>query len=73
MTHHCKCGAELIFRRHHETGRSAPIEPVPSVRGNIRILPDGRYEVLTGDRLREATGPLYLNHYVTCAERRSHQ
>ena len=62
----CECGATIIFRTHHRTGNPAPIEPVPSARGNLRILPGGEYEVLAGKRLELATEPLYLNHYATC-------
>lgn len=69
MSEQCECGARYIYRSHVKTGKPAPIEPVPSAKGNLRLLPGGKYEVLTGARLEQATEPLYLNHYATCPTR----
>lgn len=69
MPDQCECGAQIIFRHHVKTGKPAPIESVPSPHGNIRILPQGQYEVLSGEPLAQATEPLYINHYATCPSR----
>lgn len=70
MPDHCECGAALIFRAHYRTGKSAPIEPYPVPNGNIRLLPGGRYAVLTRDELEGAEPPLYVSHYANCTTRR---
>jgi hypothetical protein len=69
MSEYCECGAPFIYRTHVRTGKSAPIEPVPSPRGNIRLLPEGRYEVLSPAARAQTTEPLYLNHYACCPSR----
>lgn len=62
----CDCGTEIVFREHVTTGNKAPIEAVPAAKGNTRLLPRQRYEVLSGQELALAEPPLYLNHRATC-------
>jgi hypothetical protein len=69
VSEHCECGVELVFREHYETGKRAPIEAVPVRNGNIRLLPGGRYAVLTKAELETAEPPLYINHYANCPTR----
>lgn len=64
----CRCGTEFVFRRHETTGRSSPIETEPSERGNVEVLPDGRYRINPGSE-----GPRYLSHFANCQYARDYR
>lgn len=57
----CQCGTSFVFRRHESSTKSAPIETEPSERGNVEVLPNGRYRIA-----KAGEGPRYLSHFVNC-------
>lgn len=69
----CKyCPTEIVWARHPDTGKPAPIEDEATDDGNIRLHDDGTYTVLAGERLthaRETGEHLHLNHFATCPRR----
>lgn len=74
-TSRCRwCRERVLWLANDKTGKLAPIDPVPSPDGNIRIDRAGsRYSVVTKEEMGlfeaqvDAAPTLYLNHWVTCA------
>jgi hypothetical protein len=71
------CPAEVLWAKHKKTGRANPLDPKPSLDGNI-LLDRTRmvYEVLAGDDLKRAHEQgliLYISHFATCPNARSHR
>lgn len=60
------CMAAIVWREHARTGAVAPIDAEPVEGGNIRLLPDGRYEVAAEPDLFGE--PRYVSHYATCPD-----
>lgn len=61
-----KCPVKIVYRRHVRTNKSAPIEVEPVAKGNIRLIDEGHYEVITKDNPARPGERLFLNHHVTC-------
>lgn len=60
----CKdCGAEIHWRSHQRTGRSAPINVEPDPTGNIVLLPGEKYRIAIE---RDPDSILHTNHFATC-------
>ncbi|HWT00227.1 MAG TPA: hypothetical protein VN256_08265 [Pyrinomonadaceae bacterium] len=73
-----RCQAPLIFAKQNPTERNQhpsnnPLNAEPHPDGNLRLdRATMRYDVLTGDELREARArgeALYLSHFVDCPYR----
>jgi hypothetical protein len=66
------CAAMVLWLRHPQSGRLAPVDANPAPNGNIVVdLAQREYSVLAGDRLtaaRRAGTELRLNHWVTCED-----
>jgi hypothetical protein len=63
----------VLWLRHARTGRAAPIDAEPAPTGNIVVSDDGTYVALNPEQARqtrERGGPLHLNHFVTCPDRK---
>lgn len=63
------CGAPVLWRAHAKTNRLAPIDARPNPQGNVYLLPDERYEVLTAAQRKAGwvpRTPLHTNHFQTC-------
>jgi hypothetical protein len=74
-----RCPAPVTFARQNPTGRNPrpsnnPLNAEPHPDGNLRLdRATLRYDVLTGDELREARArgeELYLSHFADCPYRR---
>lgn len=64
------CGAPILWRTHHRTGKLAPIDAEPSPFGNVALLPGERYAIATKDGPWHAgdTGERRTSHYATCPQ-----
>lgn len=66
------CMAELRWAR-TAAGRAMPLDFAPdAVKGNVRLLDDGRCETLGPlevEIARASNEPLYTSHFFTCPER----
>lgn len=59
------CGRPVLWLKHVTTGNKAPIDPNPSVQGNVTInLELGTYAVHGRPGL--VPGPKYTSHMQTC-------
>lgn len=70
----CRYCNEPIRWVRTEGGREMAINPVPDRNGNIVLLPGGlgqRARKLSGARLLEWRGQLWMPHIVTCTNLRS--
>jgi hypothetical protein len=56
---------------HSATGRAAPIDAAPDVRGNIVMEPGGRYRVLAAGEEPAADVPRYTSHFASCPHART--
>lgn len=59
---------EVVWLRHKDTNKPAPIETIASANGNI-LIHGKLYRMATGDEIKKAKQigkPLYLNHFATC-------
>lgn len=69
MSERCqKCGAAVLWLRHKETDKPAPIEAAPSENGNI-LVQGSLYRIATDDEKEKAKKigkALYLNHFASC-------
>lgn len=67
------CEAPIAWHRHADTGRSAPLDSVPTGEGNCLVdEPSGTYRVLAGQQLAAARARgevLRTNHFTTCRDR----
>ena len=65
-----KCDAEIEFFRHFESGKSNPVDVLPSEKGNLVLdRPGNRYRVATAEEIEVARRDgknLYISHFVTC-------
>lgn len=72
MADQCRsCHAPILWLANTTTGKFAPIDRDPDPDGNIVVLNQGQYQVLspTGRLDARAEGfVLYKNHFVTCAQ-----
>lgn len=68
---HCRsCGAEVLFLKHAETGKVAPITTKPSPDGNVVVdYAAGTYRIAPK---KERCGPLHLNHFANCPRASRH-
>lgn len=59
------------------TGKKMPLNPLPDLsRGNVRMRPDGKAEVLNNDAAAVARSfgdDLYLSHFATCSAAKNHR
>lgn len=64
------CGLSVYWLANDKTGKPAPIDSVPDPKGNIIILPGGKYHVLTKEELASATPRTlrYTSHFSTCEQ-----
>lgn len=60
----CRCGTEFVFRKHETNPTLAPIETEPAENGNVAVLPDGRYRIVT--KASPYEGVRYRSHFATC-------
>lgn len=68
------CGAPIIWARHRESGKAAPINAAPVPNGNITLDPlSDHYRILSGEERKASTDPLYTNHFGTCPNAKSHK
>lgn len=70
------CGARVLWVRHIDTGKPAPLDPSPTSVGNVVLTVDGeRYKVLTLDEERELAhdAARYVLHFVTCPNAKAHR
>ncbi len=75
MNEPCRsCGAALIWAV-TEQGKRMPLDAEPSEKGNILL--EGDKAVYVGkariEKVREAGKPLYLSHFATRPNAKSHQ
>jgi hypothetical protein len=72
MPDRCRtCKAEVRWARLARSGRPHPLDAVPSKRGNLRLLDDGRAELLAGPELvavRTAGAELFVSHFTSCPD-----
>lgn len=61
------CGAAIIWCPSQQ-GKLAPIDAESAVDGNIRILADGSYEVMTDIELMAWEGSKHKNYFATCPQ-----
>jgi hypothetical protein len=65
-----KCGAEIIWLKHHETEKANPIDAVGTPDGNIVIDREKEiYRMATGNEKEMAKNngkKLYVSHFSTC-------
>lgn len=69
MPYQCqKCKKEVLWLKHKDTNKPAPIEAEPSENGNIFV--HGKlYRLATAEEIikaKEIGKPLYLNHFASC-------
>lgn len=73
-----RCPAEILFCKQNPTARNPnpqpnPLDVRPDPNGNLRLdTISMRYDVLTGDALKEARAnneDLFISHFVTCPAR----
>lgn len=73
---HCgSCNAEIIWLKHVETGKPAPIDWLPHPKGNIVITPEA-YRIVTGEereRMLDHGIALHSNHFMTCRNAQKHR
>ncbi len=66
------CKAPIAWVKMIGTGKSNPIDPEPSPKGNVVITEDGQgcaVNASEADRLRTEEGcSLYLSHFATCKD-----
>lgn len=61
-----KCPAMVVFLHHHESGNPNCINAQPAANGNIRILPNGFYSMVTKKDPARAGEVLYTSHFSDC-------
>ncbi|HEX9959841.1 MAG TPA: hypothetical protein VGB00_02845 [Pyrinomonadaceae bacterium] len=71
MPYQCqKCGREILWLKHFETGKSNPIEAEPAKDGNLVISREkGLYRLATPeeiDRAKIYKKNLYISHFAKC-------
>jgi hypothetical protein len=73
MPDRCRtCKAPLRWAHLVRSGRPHPLDAEPSKRGNVRLVGDGRAQLLTGPELieaRAAGAALFVSHFATCPDR----
>ena len=71
------CGAEIVWLKHHETGKANPIDREPHANGNIvPNFSQGIYRMATGNELEMARlygKKVYISHFVTCPNAAEHR
>ena len=69
-TNNCrKCGAPIIWKTNTKTKKAAPLDIAPTNEGNIALVGERNYTVLTKEDLdRAGQALLYTNHFATCPE-----
>ena len=68
------CDAPIFWLFNNLTGGLAPIDAVPDENGNIVILGDTHYAIVSGelwDPLYD--GPRHKNHFATCPNQAKHR
>lgn len=63
-----KCSAPMMWKK-TPAGKSNPLDPDPTPRGNVVLVEPDACRTLAGDELaraREEGVSLYLSHFVTC-------
>lgn len=65
------CKKEIMWLKHHKTGKSAPIEAQKTKDGNIVVNPDKtEYRIATGDEYVKASmadePKLFISHFARC-------
>ncbi len=68
------CGAPVLWRKHQRTGKPAPIDAEPNPDGNVVLLGEERYYVLSPKERETWTsrveGSLHTNHFQTCPQQK---
>ncbi len=69
------CHAPIAWVKMAGTGKSNPLDPEPSPKGNIVVsdLGAAAVGVSEADRLRAEGYSLYLSHFATCPNAKSHK
>jgi hypothetical protein len=62
--HTCRCGTEFVYRKHETNPTLAPIETEPSENGNVAVLDNGRYRIVT--KASPYDGVRYRSHFASC-------
>ena len=67
----CKdCGKEILWLKHKDTGKAAPIEAEKVLKGNIVISErSGQYRIVNGEEYEKAVVkeiPLHISHFARC-------
>ena len=68
------CGAEVVWLRHAETDKLAPINVTPDPAGNVVVVAENHYVTIrpgSNDNLDEASrAALRTSHFATCPQAR---
>lgn len=76
MSEPCRsCGAPVIWRRHAETHRWAPLDAVPVEAGGfVLVLGSTDYRAATpADARARVPAPRYVSHFATCPNAAKHR
>jgi hypothetical protein len=67
---HCRsCRAAIVWLKHAESGKAAPVDAAPAPGGTILInAPGGTYRIVRAQDRATFAGQLHLNHFATCAQ-----
>lgn len=60
------CKRPIIWRTHERTGKPAPIDAAPDPAGNIVLLDNRKYRVVSP--AMPEPGEKHTNHYQTCID-----
>lgn len=63
------CRAVVHWSRTTNNNRTIPLDPDPVAGGNIRLNDDGTCTVMAKAEREAFTGPTYVAHHTTCADR----
>jgi hypothetical protein len=62
------CGAAIRSRQHITTGKRAPIDVEPVANGNIVLVGDTQYRVVTKTAPAQPGELTYVSHFATCPD-----
>lgn len=72
------CGKSVIWYKNDKTGKAAPVNPEPVPDGNVTLVDDGQYHVMTKAERQAADEPSmfddghalrrFVLHFATCTK-----